>query len=66
MVALIPLFGIPLAIFSIIPFIGIFFYLLNYGISIWYYVMIGIAAWGNPPAEANTVSAKPKAVKTKN
>ena len=45
--AIIPLFGIPFIFLGLIPYVGIIFVGINYAVSIWYLVMIGIAAWGN-------------------
>ena len=59
---LITLFGLPLSLLGLIPLIGIIFSVISYGISLWYFVMVGVAAWGKQEVSAPKKIMK-KAVK---
>lgn len=45
---LIPLFTIPFLLLGLIPFVGVLFGILSNLITLWYLIMIGIAAWSDP------------------
>ena len=58
--ALIPLFSIPFAVLALIPALMVGFTIINYGVTIWYLVMIGIAAWGTADVLKKSQGAVPR------